>query len=55
MMKKQLLMFALLCAAVQGAWSDTITYIDRTWDENEKKIIETEVTATNAEDTGGQS
>lgn len=41
-------MFALLGAMAQGVWAESIKYIDRTWDEATKKVVETEVTAENA-------
>ena len=42
------MMFALLGAMAQGVWAESIKYIDRTWDEATKKVVETEVTAENA-------
>ena len=39
------MMFALLGAMAQGVWAESIKYIDRTWDEATKKVVETEVTA----------
>ena len=47
MMKKLFLMtVAMFCAIAQDAWADNdpITYIERSWDEVNKRVVETEKT-----------
>ena len=42
--KKLLMMIALLCTIVQGAWAESVTFNKRSWDESSKKVVTTETT-----------
>ena len=44
MKKKRFLFIALLCAAVQGAWAQGVSYIECAWDSNNKEVTSTEKT-----------
>jgi hypothetical protein len=41
MNKKVFLILALLCAVVQGAWSESVTFRVRSWDDNSKQVVTT--------------
>ena len=41
MNKKVFLILALLCAVVQGAWSESVTFRVRSWDDNNKQVVTT--------------
>lgn len=41
MNKKVFLFFALLCAVVQGAWAESVTFRVRSWDDNNKQVLTT--------------
>lgn len=49
MRKKRMMIFALLCAVVQGVWAGPfdITYIERSWDAEAKEVKEIEHTTDN--------
>ena len=41
MNKKVFLILALLCAVVQGAWAESVTFRVRSWDDNNKQVVTT--------------
>ncbi len=41
MSKLLLSVFALLCAAVQGAWAESVTFQVRSWDEENEEVVTT--------------
>ena len=54
MKKKALTLVVLLCTFVLGAWAQEpqapqVKYIERSWDDNQKKIVETEKTLTGSD------
>lgn len=44
MKKIVLLLYVLLCGAIQGIWAESVEFVERSWDLNGKKVVETEVT-----------
>ena len=53
MKQKRFLFIALLCVAMQGAWAQGVSYIERGWDG--EKVTETEKTCSTYEVLNGNS
>lgn len=41
MMKKASMIITLLCAMVQGAWSESVTFRVRSWNSDNKEVVTT--------------
>ena len=54
-MKKVFMLFAFLLAIVQGAWAQSsVTFVNRSWDESQQKVVEKDTTIIDYVELNGQ-